>query len=89
MSETTEREAATGQQVPHERVVIRAAVVPRFTAIELDTGYEIEGHYYLENGYWMDCGKPDYSRPVQRHYIVDSDGRHRETCPSTLKALSV
>ena len=61
--------------------------VPRCTAIELDTAQIVEGFYYLENGYWMSNGVPDMSRPVERHYIVDIDGQHREIAESTLDGL--
>ena len=61
--------------------------VPRYTALELDTGQIVEGFYYLENGYWIDNGKPDLSRPVERHYIVDVDGQHREIAETTLDWL--
>ena len=63
--------------------------VPIYTALELDTAQIVEGFYYLENGYWMSNGVPDTNRPVERHYIVDIDGRHREIAESTLDGLGV
>ena len=63
--------------------------VPRYTALELDTAQIVEGFYYLENGYWMDGGKPDLNNPVERHYIVDIDGQHREIAESSLGGLGV
>jgi hypothetical protein len=63
--------------------------VPRYTALELDTAQIVEDYYYLENGYWMSNGKPDLNQPVERHYIVDVDGRHREIAENTLDGLGV
>jgi len=61
--------------------------VQRYTALELDTAQIVDGYYYLENGYWESNGKPDLNRPVERHYIVDEDGQHREIAESTLEPL--
>lgn len=59
-------------------------LVPIFKAYELETGAIIEGYYYREAGYFMSCGKPDLNRPVNRDYIVDENGSHRETAPHLL-----
>ena len=63
--------------------------VPRYTALELDTGQVVEGFYHLENGYLISNGKPDFYRPVERHFIVDVDGRHREIAETTLDETGV
>lgn len=63
--------------------------VPRYSAIELDTGEHVSGYYYMENGYWIDNGKPDLNRPVQRHYIVDVSGKHRDIAEDTLAIACV
>ena len=62
--------------------------IPKCVATELDTGLSVIGFYYAENGYWMNNGKPDLDQPVVRHYVVDGDGRHRETCETTVKAIT-
>ena len=56
----------------------------QYQALELGTAEIAIGHYYLERGYWMDNGNPDLERPVERHYIVDYSGNHREIAKSTL-----
>ena len=61
--------------------------VQRYTAIELETAHIAEGFYYLENGYWMNNGKPDFNHPVERHYIVDINGTHREIAEGTLDLI--
>lgn len=58
--------------------------VQQYQALELDTAEIVSGYYYLERGYWMDNGDPDLERPVERHYIVDYSGNHREIAESTL-----
>ena len=61
--------------------------IQRFTALELETGSKVGGYYYLENGFWMNGDIPDLRKPVERHYMVDDSGQHREICVSTLEKL--
>ncbi len=59
--------------------------IPKAVALEMETARIVEGYFYLENGYYMINGVPDYNHPVERYYIVDDDGGHREVAPSTVE----
>ena len=69
------------------RATFNTAVVPRFTALELETAQQVEGYFYQENGYWLNNEVPDFNQPVQRFYMVDEDGCHREIAESTVELL--